>query len=336
MIKQSKEVFMHHEKKVYEYSMKNDYIEVCFINIGGSLTKVAIKEDNFNENLILRWNDYRDYIVNDGFQGALVGRTAGRIKNAKFTINDVEYQLDQNDGNNNLHGGLNCLTYQYFNVTEIENGYELSYFSPHLESHFPGDLEIKVLYTLHKDEFKITYMCKSEQDTYVNMTNHMFINLNGNSRRDIKNHLLTINSDQFLEIDQEMLATGKLLSVKSTPFDFTTPKLVGQELNSEHQQIKFGNGYDITLQLNGGDNCIKVFESESKRKLTISTNYQAVQLYSGNFITQKMVFENNHIGEKNLGLCLETELVPFLDNILLRKGELYNYYTALRFTKETL
>ncbi len=144
MIKTVKKVLMVNEREVIEYSMKNDKLEVCFINIGGALTKIALKEDNYNENLILRWHDYHDYIINDGYHGAIVGRTTGRIRNAEIMINNKKYLLDKNDGNNNLHGGYDGLSYKYFTVKDIDNGYELLYNSPHLESHFPGNLTVKI------------------------------------------------------------------------------------------------------------------------------------------------------------------------------------------------
>ncbi len=162
----------------------------------------------------------------------------------------------------------------------------------------------------------------------------MYFNLNGNSINTINNHLLRINASKYLEIDKELVGTGDIKEVFNTPFDFNKPKLIGLDINDRHQQMLYGNGYDINLVLDSHENCIEVYEENSRRRLLISTNYQAVQLYSGNFITDKMNFHNNRTGQKRLGLCLETQLVPKLDNILLKKDTLYDYFTIYKFTKE--
>lgn len=170
--------------QITEYGMKNEHLEVRFLNIGGVLTKVAMQEDSFEENLVLNYDHPSDFFNNGCYLNSIIGRTSNRIKNGSFNINGQSYQVDINNGPNNLHGGDQCLTYANFEVEKLEAGYVLTTVLPHQENGFPGNLSVKVIYTLEENQFKVSYEATTDQETIVNLTQHAYFNLSGNLKRE--------------------------------------------------------------------------------------------------------------------------------------------------------
>lgn len=319
---------------VIEYSMKNEALEVRFLNIGGVLTKIAMAEDQYEQNLVLNYDHIESYFNNGCYLNAIIGRTSNRIKNGQFTINNQTYQLDLNNGPNNLHGGAQCLTYADFEVTEVDSGYELTTVLPHQAEGFPGNLSVKVRYTLEQNSFIVSYEATTDQDTIVNLTQHAYFNLSGNLSTNIYNHELQIKADYIAEIDDNLSFTEKLIPVSNTLFDFNTPTIVNPETKEVLPLFEKASGYDHLYLLSDTKGVVTFKDLTSNRTLKVSTTSPSMQFYAGNFLTEDLVFENGRHGERHLGACFETHLVPFdFESQLLKPGEAYSQSTTFTFTK---
>ena len=319
---------------VIEYSMKNEALEVRFLNIGGVLTKIAMAEDQYEQNLVLNYDHIESYFNNGCYLNAIIGRTSNRIKNGQFTINGQTYQLDLNNGPNNLHGGSQCLTYADFEVTEVDSGYELTTVLPHQAEGFPGNLSVKVRYTLEQNSFIVSYEATTDQDTIVNLTQHAYFNLSGNLSTNIYNHELQIKADYIAEIDDNLSFTEKLIPVSNTLFDFNTPTIVNPETKEVLPLFEKASGYDHLYLLSDTKDVVTFKDLTSNRTLKVSTTSPSMQFYAGNFLTEDLVFENGRRGEPHLGACFETHLVPFdFESQLLKPGEAYSQSTTFTFTK---
>lgn len=330
--KYKQEKYKSGDQIICEYTMRNESLEVSFLNLGGCITKVALKEDGYKENLILRFNDEKNYLLNSSFQGGIIGRVAGRITDASFLLNDQKYTLEKNIGIHHLHGGKNCFIKRLFDVKEIKDGYQLSIRSEHLEGGYPGCVDVVVAYTLNKNEFLITYKGTSTEDTVLNLTNHTYFNLSGNLKEDVLNHSLQINADSFMEINKDSSPRGNKVSVAGTAFDFKNKKLIKKDLLNDEEQLQYASGYDHAFFLSKEEDCI-MLEYDNK-SLTVSTNYPSVLFYTGNCLGPREEFQQGVKGRKHLGCCFETQLPPGdIKTMTLKKDEVYDYYTKFRFEK---
>lgn len=319
---------------ITEYSMKNDHLEVRFLNLGGVFTKIAMGEDNFSENLVLTYDRLEDFFNNGCYLNSIIGRTSNRIKNGTFTINGQCYQLDLNDGPNNLHGGEQCLTYAKFSVEQIENGYVLSTVLPHQENGFPGNLTVKVSYTLEGHDFKVSYEATTDKETIVNLTQHAYFNLSGNLKETIYNHELQIKASHVAAIDENLSFTKELVPVQGTLFDFNSPTIINPESKEVLPLFTHASGYDHLYLLSDTEEVVTFKHLASNRTLKVSTTSPSMQFYAGNFLTPDLTFENGRIGEAHLGACFETHLVPYdFESQILKPGEVYRQQTTFTFTK---
>lgn len=319
---------------IIEYSMKNESLEVCFLNIGGAITKIALASDDYNENLVLAYDKIDSYFDNGCYLNTIIGRTSNRIKNGKFELNGQTITVDINNGPNNLHGGSECLTYADFDVTEIPSGYALTATLPHQENGFPGNLVVKVCYTLEENNFKVSYEATTDQETIVNLTQHAYFNLSGNLKENIYNHQLQIKADHVAEVDENLSFTTQLVPVEGTLFDFNQPTLINHESKEVLPLFEYTSGYDHLYVLSELSNAVEFKHLESNRTLKVSTTSPSMQFYAGNFLTSDLVFENGRVGETHLGACFETHLVPFdFESQVLKPGETYTQETTFTFTK---
>lgn len=333
------------QKSVYSFTLVNDQdVRISCINYGCIITKIITpdREGNY-ENIVLGYTTLDEYLSDSYFLGATIGRIAGRIKAGSFELDGKTYQLAKNENGNHLHGGIKGFNRSVWDAETIENDHEVgvqfSTFSPDGEEGYPGNLKISVSYMLNNNnEFSIHYSGISDKNTILNMTNHSYFNLSGNVKRDILHHSLMIKSDKFLELNQELLPTGKMVDVKGTPFDFTSSRFIQTGTVSEHpQNILAGGGYDHPFLLNSQrDNEIVLKDPDSGRELTIETDEAGVVVYSGNQIKQK--------GEicgvpsrKYLGICLETQGLPDavhhpeFPSWVLNKDQEYRTTTTYKF-----
>lgn len=324
----------------------NNNMRVHITNFGGVITNMFVPDKNGNlADVILGHNNFDDYIQNAGYHGALVGRNSNRIKNAEFVIGEKKYQLDKNDGENNLHGGKNGLSYRLFSgeVRTLGNlpALLLSCTIDDMSDGFPGDLIVNVAYALTSDNaLMIDYRAVCDVDTVINLTNHAYFNLAGHDSGNIHDHSVQIDADYYMPNTADGIPNGEILSVEGTPFDFRKAKPLGQDIASENEQIKMFSGYDNNFVLGGGYDYRKVAtvsEPVSGRRMTVYTDLPGIQLYTGNMIDTSLTYKDGVKYQKHQGFCLETQLfpnavkMPWLASPIYHSGEEYITTTTYQF-----
>lgn len=332
-------------EEVIKYSLTNDNnFTVDILNYGGIITEIMApdREGNF-ENVVLGFDNIRDYEEKSPYFGSIVGRIAGRISNAKFEIDDQEYLLVKNNGENNLHGGNRGFDKVIWDVECIESndfvGLRMSYSSFDGEEGFPGNVDVIITYLLNNDnELEIKYSAVSDKKTIINLTNHSYLNLSGDFKEDILEHKLTVNADRVGYVDEHVIPTGELVNVESTVFDFRKAKSVGKDIGKEIEQLLNCRGYDHPFILNKKvEFSAKLEDDKSGRVLEIITDQPVIVFYSGNVLEEHMILSGNKKCKKHLGLCLETQDYP--DSInqdsfptkIYSPGEKYEAYTKYKF-----
>ena len=330
------------------YTLSNAAGTVATItNYGGIIVSIKTQDKNGNlEDIVSGFDSLSSYVKNNPFFGCIVGRYGNRIAKGKFKLDDQTYNLAVNNGENHLHGGLKG----FDKVVWAGDSYNtpdgavlnLTYTSKDLEEGYPGNLQTEVTYTLTKDnELKIDYKATSDKKTVVNLTNHSYFNLSGNTKTDILNHAVSIAASKFLPVDKGLIPTGELKDVKGTPFDFTTPNVVGERINDKDQQLQIGGGYDHCWVFDGADKLspkATVYDSISGRFMEVFTTEPAVQFYSGNFLNGTVTGRFNTVYTKRFGLCLETQHYPDSPNqpsfptTVLNPGDVYTSQTIYKFS----
>lgn len=321
-------------------------LEVSFLNFGGIITKILVPDNQGNiANVVLAYKDYEGYLDNPAYFGAIIGRTAGRIKDGLFTINEKTYVLDKNYGPNSGQGGSYGFDKKVFDytITEEENSIsvKLEYISRHMEEGYPGEVKVSVTYSLHEaNVFRIDYEAIPNEDTLINLTNHSYFNLSGCFEESVKYHELFIASERFLEIDESSAPTGKLIETEDTPFDFYHQKEIGEDMEVFHPQLKIGNGYDHTFLLKKEGNVkVRLAHRFTGRVMEIETDNEAAVIYTQNY-SQGQIIENGKELEERKSVAIEIQRPPiglgecFKESSIVRKGELFKTYTSYRFFQE--
>ncbi len=305
--------------EVNQYALRNkNGVEARCIDYGCRLTDLLVPDKKGDRaNVLLGYDGLDGYRQDEARHGALTGRYANRIAGATFTLNKRRYKLTQNDGDNFLHGSLSHR--QFLSESIGDNSVSFTYTSPAGEDGFPGEVWVGVIYTLTDDnELVIDYRATTTEDTYINLTNHSYFNLTGNTDNSIKGHLMQMNAQQYLEINDEILPTGKILDVKNSAFDFTAEKPIGRDIDKEIFQLQLAGGYDhcfITQkdQLRGLTLGAKVTEPVSGRELRVYGTQPAVQFYTGNSL-DGAVGRHGAKYNKHSAFCLETQGFPDAPN----------------------
>ena len=330
------------------YTLRNKRgMEVKITNYGGIITalKVPDRQGKFDD-VVLGFDNLDAYLKGHPYFGAIIGRYGNRIAKGRFLLNGVEYKLAVNNGENHLHGGIKGFDKVVWqaNPRKLTAGaaLELTYLSKDGEEGYPGNLSVKVIYTLtNLNELKIDYSATTDKDTVVNLTHHSYFNLAGQGKGDILNHQLLINARRFTPTDSGSIPTGELRSVKGTPFDFTSAFRIGDRINDNDQQLKFGKGYDHNFVLNGRMGTLRLaavaYESTSGRLMKVWTTEPGIQFYSGNFLDGTLTGKDGKVYQQRYGFCLETQHFPDSPNkpsfptTVLRKGQRYHTITIYKF-----
>ncbi len=325
--------------KLYEIS--NSEISFCILNYGATITQILIP-DKYGNNIdvVLGFDDIGDYLSEHPCFGSTVGRYANRIENASFKLNNKIYKLSANEGTNQLHGGVSGFDKKMWKVKAIDAGVELHLFSPDGDEGFPGNMNITVSFTLtEKNEIVINYKAVSDADTYCNLTNHSYFNLEG--KGNALNHKLRINADHFLPVNNSMIPEHRS-QVKNSIFDFRNAREIFEGIDSvqKNNQIDLCHGYDHCYILNSPDldksSCL-LQSDESGIQMEVYTNKPGVQLYTANHLNGEIKGKNNKKYGKYSAVCLETQFFPNSPNCLeypssiLKKGKEYNYTTVYKF-----
>uniref|UniRef100_UPI0040270661 aldose epimerase family protein n=1 Tax=Candidatus Stercorousia sp. TaxID=3048886 RepID=UPI0040270661 len=320
--------------------LKNNYLEVEISEFGASI--ISIKTPNNKGevvDVVLGYDDIEKYKRQTKYIGATVGRYCNRIKNGLIEIDGTKYQLNCNDGKNHLHGGDIGFDKKIWNSKEIENGVELTYISEDGEENYPGQLDVKVIYTLKENSLVINYKATTNKTTICNLTNHTYFNLNGYGN--ILQHQVQILAAYFTENNQESIPTGKIIPVENTPMDFRNPQYIEKDINNEYYQIKYAKGFDNNWVLNNYNGEIRkiatAYSELSGIELEVSTDLPGIQFYSGNFLDGAENGKNNIPIKNHSGFCLECQYFPDAFNHknfpqpVLKKGEVYNKTIEYKF-----
>ena len=305
--------------QLYTLVNKNG-MEVTLTNYGQRIISLYVpdKDGNF-EDVVLGFPKLDDYTATKNYYGSTIGRYGNRIAKGRFSIDGKVYELATNNNGNHLHGGDKGFESVVWNVDKVtESEILFSRTSPDMEEGYPGNLQVKVMYTLtDENELKISYQAKTDKSTHVNLTHHSFFNLNGEGSGTVNNHILMLNADGFTPVDSGLIPTGKIEKVAGTPFDFTKPKPIGADLEVDYEQLTLGKGYDHNFVLNetpknseGLVLAAKVIEPESGRILEVYTDEPGVQFYGGNFLTGTDIGKSGKPYAFRGSFCLETQHFP--------------------------
>lgn len=334
-------------KDVNAYIIENkNGTRAHIIEKGATLDKLFIKDNKGELIDVLVGHDTLDGHVNrSDYQGVVVGQYANRIKDGKFTIDGTEYNVTLNEkGITSLHGGGEYSSAIWNAEILGDNAIKFTYFSPDGTEGFPGNVKASVTYTLSdNDELELLYHALSDKKTVINLTNHAYFNLNGTGSGDILNHKLTINADRFTPIDEISIPTGELTPVEGTPFDFTTEKAIGRDIENDYIQLKNGLGYDHNFCIADYDGSLKTAAVAKADKsgivMTVKTDLPGIQLYTGNFFDGTIPGKSGVPMTKRCAFCLETQVFPDSPNhpewptCIYDAGEAYSTRTVFAFSK---
>ncbi|MFA6174289.1 MAG: aldose epimerase family protein [Kiritimatiellales bacterium] len=333
---------------VREFTLHNRHgMTVRLSNYGAIVTAIEVPDRcGKTADVALGYNSLEGYVnaVDRPYFGAIVGRYGNRIANGKFTLNGKEYTLAKNNGENHLHGGLMGFDKVIWDAKVTgKNAVQFSYLAKDGEEGYPGNLSVKVTYTLTDDnELRIDYLATTDKATPVNLTNHTYFNLAGEGYPTILDHRLMIVADAFTPVDKGLIPTGEIRPVAATPFDFRDPKTIGLDINGDDLQLEYGLGYDHNWVLNKGEGgmtlAATLYEPKSGRFMEVFTEEPGIQFYCGNFLDGRLTGKSGKPYAYRSGLCLETQHFPdspnhpgFLSTIL-EPGKIYKTATVYKFS----
>ncbi|MET4696172.1 aldose epimerase family protein [Endozoicomonas lisbonensis] len=335
---------------VTRYTLTNAQgTEVSILNLGGIIQSLKTVDKNGHfADIVLGCDNVADYENQSAYLGALCGRYANRIREGQLVIDGSHYQLACNNGPNHLHGGDQGYNQRIWSVRAEHDNSEarltLRYQSRDGEEGYPGNLDIQVTYCLNsQNELTVNYHAVTDKTTVVNLTNHSYFNLKGSGN--CLEHELQLFADSFVPTNASAIPFGDIKSVAGTPMDFREPKVIGQDIDADDQQLLQARGYDHSWVVNQGDSLLKpsplkqcavVIEPETGRRMTVKTTQPGVQFYTGNFLDGLSGKEGNRYNKRD-GFCLETQHFPDSPNQAdfpsteLKPGEVYNHTTVFAF-----
>ncbi|MCM1145844.1 MAG: galactose mutarotase [Clostridium sp.] len=305
-------------KDVYTFTLKNaNGMKARVMNFGAVLVNLYVPDKNGNlADVVLGYDKLEDYYGNESFFGVTIGPSANRVGNASFRIDGRIYQLDINDGVNNLHSNKELGYHK--RVWDIEsaddNSVTFSITAPDGDMGFPGNKKISMTYSLSDDnKLTLAYHGTSDANTLINMTNHTYFNLSGHQAGSIEDHLLTIHASHYTPVIPGAIPTGEIAPVAGTPMDFTSPKPIGRDIRDDFEQLKLTFGYDHNFVIDGADGTLReiavVEDPKSDRKIKAFSTLPGVQFYAGNCIEEETGKDGTLYGAR-MGMCLETQYFP--------------------------
>jgi aldose 1-epimerase len=329
------------------FTLKNKAgMEARITNYGGILMSLKVPGRSGKlDDVVLGFDKPEDYIAKKEhpYFGALVGRYGNRIGKAQFVIEGKTYKLAANNGPNSLHGGIVGFDKKFWNARQSGNTLTLELVSKDMEEGFPGELRVKVVYTLEDhNALRIDYTATTNKPTVLNLTNHSYFNLGGDATKHVMGHTLKLNATKFTPVDKDLIPTGELKAVAGTPFDFTQATPIGSRIEQKDEQLKMGGGYDHNFVFDKGITAqpqlvAEVFDPPSGRLMDVLTTEPGVQFYTSNFLDGKIVGKGGVKYEKRHAFCLETQHFPDSPNqakfpsTLLRPGNTYKSTTVFQF-----
>jgi aldose 1-epimerase len=331
---------------LYTLTNKNG-VRMRITNYGAIVVSLEVPDRNGKPgDIVFGFDTLDEYLKGHPYFGCIVGRYGNRIAKGRFMLDGARYELAVNNGPNHLHGGTKGFDKVLWDAEPVKQddavGVKLIYLSKDGEEGYPGNLQCTVIYTLNNlNEFKVSYEAETDKRTPINLTHHGYFNLAGQGSGDILTHELMLNADKFTPIDDTLIPTGELRSVKGTPMDLTKPTAIGARINQDDEQLKFGLGYDHNFVLNHGGGSLglaaRVYEPTTGRVMEVYTTEPGVQFYSGNFLDGSNVGKGGKVYKYRHGFCLETQHFPDSPNkpnfpsVILKPGDKYTHVTVHKF-----
>ncbi|MGE0016923.1 MAG: aldose epimerase family protein [Bacteroides sp.] len=319
-------------------------MEVCITNYGARVVSVMVPDRHGKfEDVVCGFSNVDDYMNKKQNFGATIGRYIGRILNARFTLDSVTYQLKANTGAHCAHGGEPGFASRIWQADRLDNNsLKLSYFSPDGENGFPGNLTVDVYFTVtDKNELDIRYEATTDKPTVLNLSNHSFFNISGDFSHTVENQKLMIDADRYTPYDSTKCVTGEMLPVTATPFDFQSPRYVGDSIDVDCLQLNVTGGYDHTWVLNtqGDDTRLaaRITDDVSGRTMEVYTTEPGLQIYTANGLKGNITGKKQTVYGKRCSICFETQHFadspnkPQFPSTVLRPGERYRSHTVYRF-----
>ncbi len=334
------------------YTLTNaNGVKADITDYGGIVVRLMVPDRDGNmADVVLGYNTLAEYLRETPYFGSIIGRVGNRIAKGKFDLDGKTYDLVTNnvpaDMPCHLHGGTVGFDKVVWEaepfMKENTPGLKLHYLSKDGEEGYPGNLDVTVWYRLTEDNsLKIDYLATTDAATPVNLTNHSYFNLRGEGNGDILSHLVTLNATHYTPVNPGLIPTGEIAPVEGTPFDFTTPHPIGNRIDADNEQIRFGGGYDHNWVLDNQDGDLALaataFEPVSGRVMEVWTTEPGVQFYCGNFLDGSLIGKSGRPYQRRTGFCLETQHYPDSVNqpnfpaTILRPGEKYQSTTLFRF-----
>ena len=322
-------------------------LEMKVLTYGGTILSIRMPDrTGALDDIVLGFDTLAPYLDQSPYFGCLIGRYCNRIAKGKFTLDGRTYALATNNGPNHLHGGKKGWDKVLWTAAPFQHadgvGVKLSYTSRDGEEGYPGNVNANVTYTLtDRSELVVEYHATTDKPTIINLTQHSYFNLAGAKATDILGHELMLNADRYTPVDATLIPTGELASVEGTPFDFRTSTPIGARINSSHEQLKRGLGYDhnfvVKREATAVARAARVFDPLTGRTLEITTTEPGIQFYSGNFLDGKLTGKGGRVYGHRSGFCLETQHYPDSPNhptfptTTLRPGVEYRSKTVFTF-----
>ncbi|GMQ29090.1 aldose epimerase family protein [Algoriphagus confluentis] len=341
MIK-AEQVAEHNGKPVYHYVLDNGTLQVELSNYGGLIHKIITPDKNGNkENITLTFDTVEEYLSKPNpFFGATAGRVANRIADAEFSLDGTKYTLAKTNGDNHLHGGVEGFNKKVWDAEPYSNdstlGVKMTYLSVDGEEGYPGNLQTTLWMELTTDNtLRIRFESTTDKKTILNLTNHTYFNLGG-AKRDILDHEFQFWADYYTPVDEELIPTGEVKDVTGTPFDFRTPKILGDQIAAN------GGGFDHNMVMKMErtpemKHFVRVKHPESGRVMDMYSDNAGVQFYTANFLAN-FAGADGKTYEKHWGFCLESQNWPDAINHEnfpspeLNPGEKYEHRIEYRFS----
>jgi len=336
-------------REVQLFKLQNAHgTTIEIMDLGATIVSLSTADASGNfANITTGFDNPQRYANGAGYMGAVIGRYANRIANGSFSLDGVEYSLAVNNGDNAIHGGLigfdkKIWAADYSDIND-EAQLILTLISEDGEEGYPGTVNVTVVYTLNdENQLVIDYSATADKATIINLTNHAYFNLDGHDADSILDHEIIINADRYTPVNDESIPTGEIADVAGTPLDFRTAKTIGQDIESDHQQIQYGSGFDHNFVINHEQpaqlsHAASVYSPQSGRVLNVYTDQPGMQFYTGNFLNGSLVGNDGAVYERRDAFCLETQHFPDSPNkpnfpsTVLRPGELYQTRTIFEF-----
>ncbi len=306
------------------------------LDYGVTIRSIIVPDKNGNPvDVVLGYDTLEEYISDDCYLGATIGRFANRIKGASFQLNGKTYELYANNGANHLHGGKRGFNSYVWDVRQVGDALAFSRLSPDGEEGYPGNMKICVTIGWEGNSLAIRYDAESDQDTIANFTNHSYFNLNGAGNGNVNQHMMEIHADRYTLNGADSTPTGDVLFVEGSAMDFRTMKPIGRDADNDESCVKPFDGYDSNFVISGHPVATTIGDQTGITMIT-DTDRPGVQLYTANALSDRKGKNGKDYGFRS-AFCLETQHYP--DSIhhpqwptcILRAGETFRSFTTYTF-----